>query len=153
MENDCRILAGKVAIVTGAAAGIGEAVAHLFADQGAHVFILDLNRAAAVAEDIRTNGGSGFSFVADVRSPDGVRPALRKAQAAAETHPGILECWGDGERVGQSERGRDSARRSPFAPLSNLLLDELDRELERRGHRFVRYADDCNIYVRSERAG
>jgi RNA-directed DNA polymerase len=37
--------------------------------------------------------------------------------------------------------------------LRNLVLDELDRELERRGHRFVRYADDCNIYVRSERAG
>jgi RNA-directed DNA polymerase len=42
----------------------------------------------------------------------------------------------------------------PLSPLlSNLLLDEWDRELERRGHRFVRYADDCNIYVRSERAG
>jgi len=37
--------------------------------------------------------------------------------------------------------------------LANLVLDELDRELERRGHRFVRYADDCNIYVRSEAAG
>jgi RNA-directed DNA polymerase len=42
----------------------------------------------------------------------------------------------------------------PLSPLlSNLVLDELDRELERRGHRYVRYADDCNIYVRSERAG
>jgi RNA-directed DNA polymerase len=42
----------------------------------------------------------------------------------------------------------------PLSPLlSNLVLDELDRELERRGHRFVRYADDCNLYVRSERAG
>jgi len=42
----------------------------------------------------------------------------------------------------------------PLSPLlSNLVLDELDRELERRGHRFVRYADDANIYVRSERAG
>ena len=42
----------------------------------------------------------------------------------------------------------------PLSPLlSNLVLDELDRELERRGHRFVRYADDCNIYVRSVRAG
>ena len=42
----------------------------------------------------------------------------------------------------------------PLSPLlSNLVLDELDRELERRGHRFVRYADDCNIYVRSELAG
>jgi RNA-directed DNA polymerase len=42
----------------------------------------------------------------------------------------------------------------PLSPLlSNLVLDELDRELEGRGHRFVRYADDSNIYVRSERAG
>ena len=42
----------------------------------------------------------------------------------------------------------------PLSPLlSNLVLDELDRELERRGHCFVRYADDSNIYVRSERAG
>jgi RNA-directed DNA polymerase len=42
----------------------------------------------------------------------------------------------------------------PLSPLlSNLVLDELDRELERRGHRFVRYADDCNIYVRTEQAG
>src|SRR5246500_3440850 len=42
----------------------------------------------------------------------------------------------------------------PLSPLlSNLVLDELDRELERGGPRFVRYADDCNIYVRSERAG
>ena len=41
--------------------------------------------------------------------------------------------------------------RSPL--LSNILLDEWDRELERRGHRFVRYADDCNVYVRSKAAG
>jgi RNA-directed DNA polymerase len=42
----------------------------------------------------------------------------------------------------------------PLSPLlSNLMLDVLDKELERRGHRFVRYADDCNIYVRSQRAG
>ncbi len=42
----------------------------------------------------------------------------------------------------------------PLSPLlSNLYLDELDSELEERGHRFVRYADDCNIYVKSERAG
>jgi RNA-directed DNA polymerase len=43
---------------------------------------------------------------------------------------------------------------SPLSPLlSNIVLDELDRELARRGHRFVRYADDCNVYVASERAG
>jgi group II intron reverse transcriptase/maturase len=42
----------------------------------------------------------------------------------------------------------------PLSPLlSNIMLDELDKELERRGHKFVRYADDCNIYVRSGRAG
>lgn len=42
----------------------------------------------------------------------------------------------------------------PLSPLlSNLVLDDLDRELEGRGHRFVRYADDCNIYVRSRKAG
>ena len=42
----------------------------------------------------------------------------------------------------------------PLSPLlANLMLDKLDKELERRGHRFVRYADDCNIYVRSRRAG
>ena len=42
----------------------------------------------------------------------------------------------------------------PLSPLlSNLLLDDLDKELERRGHRFVRYADDCNVYVKSKRSG
>src|SRR5207244_3937332 len=42
----------------------------------------------------------------------------------------------------------------PLSPLlSNLVLDDLDTELARRGHRFCRYADDCNIYVRSRRAG
>jgi RNA-directed DNA polymerase len=40
-----------------------------------------------------------------------------------------------------------------FPLLSNIVLDELDRELERRGHRFARYVDDSNIYVRSRRAG
>jgi RNA-directed DNA polymerase len=42
----------------------------------------------------------------------------------------------------------------PLSPLlSNIVLDELDREVEKRGHKFCRYADDCNIYVRSQRAG
>lgn len=42
----------------------------------------------------------------------------------------------------------------PLSPiLSNILLDDLDKELERRGHKFVRYADDCNVYVSSRRAG
>jgi group II intron reverse transcriptase/maturase len=51
-----------------------------------------------------------------------------------------------------SERGTPQG--GPFSPLlSNIVLDELDQELAARGHRFVRYADDCNVYVKSERAG
>ena len=53
-----------------------------------------------------------------------------------------------------SPSGEGTPQGGPLSPLlSNLVLDDLDRELERRGHRFVRYADDSNIYVRSERAG
>ncbi len=52
----------------------------------------------------------------------------------------------------KSENGAPQG--GPLSPLlSNILLDELDKELERRGHRFCRYADDCNIYVKSKRAG
>jgi RNA-directed DNA polymerase len=54
--------------------------------------------------------------------------------------------------VGPTDEGTPQG--GPLSPLlSNLMLDVLDRELERRGHRFARYADDCNIYVRSRRAG
>ena len=56
-----------------------------------------------------------------------------------------------GMRV-KSEEGAPQG--GPLSPLlSNILLDELDKELDRRGHRFCRYADDCNIYVKSKRAG
>lgn len=52
------------------------------------------------------------------------------------------------------ERHEGTPQGGPLSPLlANLLLDELDKELERRGHRFCRYADDCNIYVRSPAAG
>jgi RNA-directed DNA polymerase len=52
------------------------------------------------------------------------------------------------------ERYEGTPHGGPLSPLlANVLLDEVDRELERRGHRFVRYADDCNVYVRSQRAG
>ena len=53
-----------------------------------------------------------------------------------------------------SPRGEGTPQGGPLSPLlSNILLDELDKELERRGHRYVRYADDCNIYVKTQRAG
>ena len=53
-----------------------------------------------------------------------------------------------------SPREEGTPQGGPLSPLlSNVLLEELDRELERRGHRFVRYADDCNVYVKSKAAG
>lgn len=51
-------------------------------------------------------------------------------------------------------REQGTPQGSPLSPiLSNILLDELDKELEQRGHKFVRYADDCNVYVKSQTAG
>jgi RNA-directed DNA polymerase len=61
---------------------------------------------------------------------------------------GVLE----GGLVSPTEEGAPQG--GPLSPLlSNLMLDVLDKELQKRGHRFVRYADDCNIYVRSRKAG
>jgi len=61
---------------------------------------------------------------------------------------GVME----GGLVSPTEEGMPQG--GPLSPLlSNLMLDVLDKELEKRGHRSVRYADDCNIYVRSQRAG
>ena len=72
----------------------------------------------------------------------------------------VLQLIGRYLRAGMLEDGLVSPRTEgtpqggPLSPLlSNILLDDLDKELERRGHRFVRYADDCNVYVQSERAG
>jgi RNA-directed DNA polymerase len=53
-----------------------------------------------------------------------------------------------------SQRVEGTPQGGPLSPLlSNILLDELDKELEQRGHRFVRYADDCNVYVQTQAAG
>jgi RNA-directed DNA polymerase len=74
-------------------------------------------------------------------------PALRKL-IRAFLNAGVME----NGLVSPTEEGTPQG--GPLSPLlSNLVLDELDQELEKRGHAFVRYADDCNIYVHSERAG
>jgi group II intron reverse transcriptase/maturase len=53
-----------------------------------------------------------------------------------------------------TERHEGTPQGGPLSPLlANVLLDEVDKELEKRGHAFVRYADDCNVYVQSKRAG
>ena len=69
----------------------------------------------------------------------------------------LIRCYLKAEivRDGQREKRQEGMPQGgPLSPLlSNILLDELDKELERRGHSFCRYADDCNIYVSSRKAG
>lgn len=76
------------------------------------------------------------------------------------SEPGILSLIRRYLKSGIMENGLIKAsdegtpQGGPLSPLlSNIMLDDLDKELERRGHKFCRYADDCNIYVKSEKAG
>jgi RNA-directed DNA polymerase len=85
---------------------------------------------------------------------------LMKAISRRVTDKRVLRLIGAFLKVGVLENGlvspaeEGTPQGGPLSPLlSNIVLDELDRELERRKHRFVRYADDCNIYVRSRGAG
>jgi RNA-directed DNA polymerase len=85
---------------------------------------------------------------------------LMAAIARRVTDKRVLQLIGAFLKTGVMENGlvspaeEGTPQGGPLSPLlSNIVLDELDRELERRKHCFVRYADDCNIYVRSQRAG
>src|SRR5712675_1211881 len=85
---------------------------------------------------------------------------LMAAIARRVTDKRLLRLIGAFLKVGVLENGlvspaeEGTPQGGPLSPLlSNIVLDELDRELERRKHRFVRYADDCNIYIRSRQAG
>src|ERR1700755_637720 len=85
---------------------------------------------------------------------------LMASIARRVTDKRVLRLIGAFLKVGVLENGlvspaeEGTPQGGPLSPLlSNIVLDELDRELERRKHRFVRYADDCNIYVRSRQAG
>ena len=80
--------------------------------------------------------------------------AAHRRQAPAAHHPALLAGRHDDRTVCATNGTTRTRWGGPLSPLlANLLLDDLDKELERRGHRFCRYADDCNIYVRSEAAG
>src|SRR3981189_3431421 len=91
----------------------------------------------------RVNHDKLMAKIAERISDQEMRKLIRTFLRAGVMEDGLVSPTGEGTPQG-----------GPLSPLlSNLVLDELDRELEHRGHRFVRYADDCNIYVRSERAG
>ncbi len=85
MSTECgasgKRLSGKVAIVTGAATGLGEAIARMFADEGANVVIADLAeaRARSTADAILAVGGEAMATKVDVRSPDSVRALIEKS--------------------------------------------------------------------------
>lgn len=108
------LLQDKVALITGGAAGIGEVIAQLFAEHGAHVFILDVNAAggAAVATAITTKGGSAFSFAADVRRARDVQIAAR----------GAIEKFG---RIDILVNNAGVYPRRPFLEMSEQEWDEM----------------------------
>ncbi|MCP1850451.1 MULTISPECIES: group II intron reverse transcriptase/maturase [unclassified Bradyrhizobium] len=115
-------------------------------------------------ERAQTYIAAGHSFVVDIHLEkffDRVNhDILMRLVAKRVTDKRLLKLIRGFLNAGVLERGlvspteEGTPQGGPLSPLlSNLMLDVLDRELERRGHRFVRYADDCNIYVRSREAG
>jgi RNA-directed DNA polymerase len=117
----------------------------------------------AVAQ-AQTYVAKGFNYVVDIdleRFFDRVNHDGLMARVAARlTDKRVLKLIRAFLNAGVMEDGlvrpvdEGTPQGGPLSPLlSNLLLDDLDKELTRRGHRFCRYADDCNIYVRSRRAG
>ena len=112
----------------------------------------------------QTYVAKGFNYVVDIdleRFFDRVNHDGLMARAAARlTDKRVLKLIRAFLNAGVMEDGlvrpvdEGTPQGGPLSPLlSNLVLDDLDKELTRRGHRFCRYADDCNIYVRSRRAG
>jgi RNA-directed DNA polymerase len=121
----------------------------------------DAHQAVARAQQIV---GEGYGWVVDIDLEqffDRVNHDFLMARVAARvTDKRLLKLIRAFLNAGMLEDGlvkpteEGTPQGSPLSPLlSNLVLDELDRELEKRGLPFVRYADDCNVYVRSERAG
>jgi hypothetical protein len=86
------------------------------------------------------------------RHPDGAGGQTGDRQAHPDARPRLSHC-GSADRWTGRPTEEGTPKGGPLSPLlSNLMLDVLDKELEKRGHRFVRYSEDCNIYLRSQRA-
>ena len=113
--------------------------AQTFIAQG-HPWVVDLDLAQFFD---RVNHDLLMSRVAKEVADKRVLKLIRAYLTAGVLEQGLVKAREEGTPQG-----------GPLSPLlSNILLTDLDRELERRGHKFVRYADDCNLYVKSERAG
>jgi len=96
-----------------------------------------------------------FEKFFDKVNHDRLMAALSKRISDKRTHKLIRSYLTSGimEEGMVSQRTEGTPQGSPLSPLlSNIVLDELDKELEKRGHSYVRYADDCSIYVRSEKS-
>jgi hypothetical protein len=78
---------------------------------------------------------------------------LRDWPEGAEADPSLSGKRRDDQQGSDGNGRRDAANGPLSALLSNIMLVDLDKELEKPGHKFVRYADDCNIYVKTRRAG
>ncbi|MEZ4247131.1 MAG: reverse transcriptase domain-containing protein [Polyangiales bacterium] len=82
------------------------------------------------------------------RRADGEAREANRGQAIARADPPFPRSRGDGGRC-RDERHEGTPQGGPLSPLlANVPLDDVDKELEKRGHAFVRYADDCNVYAR-----
>ncbi len=124
---------------------------------------LNLTDPALVAEVHREYIEAGYQWVVDIdlaKFFDTVNHDRLMARMKADiADKRVLRVVNDYLKAGVMVKGvvietaEGTPQGGPLSPLlSNIVLDELDRELEKRGHRFVRYADDCNIYVKSQRS-
>lgn len=122
-------------------------------------------RASSAVEQAKTYQEQGYKYVVDmdlsnffdeVNHRRLMSRIMEKTRGEWQLHRLIDRCLKAGIMEGGvlEPRSKGTPQGSPLSPLlSNIVLDELDKELEKRGHKFVRYADDCNVYVKTRQSG